>query len=317
MSANVKNGSEAKFYPTTHVTIERALMTAKAMNDNLGSSTLLSQKTSDRLNAIQPLFRQGTALVGQRKGERALLNSQKNKARTDTVLFTSHFLQVFNMGAKRGKYNAVDRVLFGMSADSDALPSLKGDSQIQNAAEYVISGEAKRIAAGKEAVSNPSAAEVEEKYNLFMQLEHLSANANFALIDEQQALRALAKEGRAVIKKVWREIEVHYCEGTREHMRKMAREWGVQYARKGGEKRVRGTITDADTGLPLPAVKVKFANGNNKVLTGMDGRFTLITNLMHSQNLLASRTGYDNTEIIIELKEGEENSCAFRMERAL
>jgi hypothetical protein len=315
MMESIQNGSETKVYPRTNIAVEKALLALKSRNDNFNSDTPLTAKTEQRLNAIAPAFRQQVALLGQLKSAYYGLTAQKDLARTNMLLHTSHFLQVFNMGIKRGKYDASERVLFGMAAESDALPSLKGDNQIANAAEFIISGEAKRIADGKPAVTNPTAAEVEIASTEFKNLKHLTGNAHIALIDAQIALRTLAKEARAVVKKAWREIEVHYNNGDRPHMRKLAREWGVHYERKGGEKQLRGIITDAATGLPLRVVKVKFTNGNNKALSNTEGIFTLTTSLMHEQILLCTLTGYQPAEISVVLKEGKENFCEVKMVR--
>lgn len=315
MIESIQNGSETKVYPRTNIALEKALLVLKARNDNYNAATPLTAKTEQRLNAIALAFGQQVAQLAQLKVTYYGLTAQKDLSRTNTLLHASHFLQVFNMGVKRGKYDASERVLFGMPAESDALPSLKGDSQIAGAADHIISGEAERIAQGKPAVVNPSAAEVEIAYTEFKNLTHLTANAHYALIDGQIALRTLAKEARAVIKKAWREIEVHYHNGDRPHMRKLAREWGVHYERKGGEKQLSGTITDAATGLPLRVVKVKLANGNNKTLTDADGNFTLTTNLMHEQVLLCTLTGYQPAEVTVELKEAVENFCEVKMVR--
>lgn len=315
MIESIQNGSETKVYPRTNIALEKALLALKAKNDNIGSATILTPQTEQRLNAIAPVFMQQVALVAELKGKYYGLTAQKDKARTNILLHVSHFLQVFNMGIKRDKYDASDRALFNIHINSDALPLLKGDNHIATAANFIVNGEAERIALGKPAVVNPSAAEVEIAYTEFINLKHLTGNAHIALIDAQIALRTLAKEARAVIKKAWREIEVHYHNGDRPHMRKLAREWGVHYQRKGGEKLLRGTITDAATGLPLRAVKVQFANGNNKALSNAEGSFTLTTNLMHEQMLLCMLTGYHPTETSVVLKEGKENFCEVKMVR--
>lgn len=315
MSNNAKKGAESKFYPNSSLSLEKYLLVTKMRNDNLGASTILSQKTIDRLNSIQPLYKQAREQVAARKVALSSINRQREKARTDTLLHVSHFLQVFNMGIKRGKYLFADRVLFGMDAYSETLPKLHSDSHIKAIAEKISGGEAKRIADGKPPMSNPSGAEVEAQYNLFRSLHQQWAAADFALADAQKALRDLHKEARAVVKRVWREVEIYYHDGDRERMRKWAREWGVHYARKGGQKIVSGTMTDAATGLPLGGVKMKFEKGNNKTYTDQHGRFTLKTNLLHSQKLTAILPGYDPAEIMVELKEGEENFCEGKMKK--
>jgi hypothetical protein len=278
----------------------------------VGAGTPLRAQTVARLNAIQGQYRLSKVEVARTKTAYMMLTSQKDEARNDTSMYSSHFLQVFNMGVRRGKYEAGDRAVFGMQTHSETLPSQKGDANIQFVAERIVEGEAWRIAKGKVAVVNPSASEVEAKLTLFISLSNQTSNAHDAYGDAQKALRNLHREARAVVKKVWREIENHYNEGSRERMRKMAREWGVVYARKGGEKRVSGTITDAQ-GKPVPGAKVKFENGNNKTLSDAQGKYKLITNLLHEQTLLISHPSYEKAEVIVELLEGEENHCHVRM----
>ena len=316
MSEIAETGSEAKFYPNTAHTIQDSLTIAKATHDRLGVDTVLSQKTIDSLNTMEPLFRQSVANLAKLTGEYLTLTLQKEKARTDTILHTSHFLQVFNLGVKRGKYAASERALFGLHVSSEVLPNFQNDDNIRAAAWNIVEGETKRIADGMPAVTNPSGAEVEAAYNTFQQLTQLTSNANVAFIDAQIAMRDLKKKGRNLVKHIWREVETHYNEGERPRMRKWARGWGVIYARKGGEKTVSGTITDAATGLPVPAVKVKFAKGKNKTISDMQGHFKLVTNLLHKQTLLTTRIHYSTAETIIDLKEGEENVCVVKMERS-
>ena len=316
MSNDALNGSENKFYPNSNSSIEIALMLAKDENDRIGAGTFLNPNTITRLNTILPQFKAAVLEVTKKKMAYVTLTVQKEKARQDTLMLTSHFMQVFNLGAKRGKYLAGDRVLFGLHLNSEALPNLKGDTNIETAAKKVADGEARRIAAGKEAMVNPSGAEVGAAYNSFLQLTHLTANADSEYADAQKNLRTIGKEARAVVKRVWREVETNFHEGDRPRMRKWARYWGVVYGRKGGEKTVSGTITDAATGLPVPAAKVKFKDGRNKTLSNMQGHFTLITNLMHSQTLIAQHIHYSPAEVKIDLKEGVENVCAVKMEKS-
>src|SRR5687768_17572208 len=112
MSTNQRKGAEAKFYPNTTITIEKYLMVAKDRNDHVGAATVLTPKTIARLNAIQPLYRQTRQNVFRYKGERSSIVAQKESARSSLALHVSHFLQVFNMGIKRGKYSFSERVLF-------------------------------------------------------------------------------------------------------------------------------------------------------------------------------------------------------------
>src|SRR5690242_3805421 len=104
MSANKRNGSEKKVLPTTDIQIESALLNTKMRCDTLGAATVLMPSTIARLNSIQPLFQNARQQIGSKKAHYSGLVRQKEEAHEALLLHTSHFLQVFNMGIKRGKY---------------------------------------------------------------------------------------------------------------------------------------------------------------------------------------------------------------------
>lgn len=301
--------AEAKFYPKSNYTRSLALEAAFMANTSFALQNVLTQRTKDRLLAIKPLHESKMHEMVVRKAESSRLMAQKETMRKKTAMFCSHFYQVLNLCIKRGEYNPAVRSLYNLPVNSDTLPPLKTEWNIANAAEQLLTGEQQRVAQGGVPMSRPSAAEVQAHFTVYQNLISTGSNAKDALDLAQEAVQQLNKEVNGVIKKVWDEVETFYNEQQRESMREHARRWGVVYARKGGLKKITGTVTDSVTGLPVTGVKLQLATGRNKTVTGADGRFTLSTSLMHGQVLTAKLKGYDTTEIKTELYEDKDTVC--------
>lgn len=297
----MKNSSEAKFYPNSNHTRLLALNHAKALNDILLVNNPLSQRTKDRLNAIQLLYSEAHKQLLWKKADYFKLMTGKEKLKTETAMYCAHFIMVFDLCVRRGEYSIAQRVYYGLPETGDALPDLKRQSDITTVAKNIISGEASRVAAGGVPMSRPSAAEVEDKYKQYQQLINDGSNAKEALIAAQQVIKGLKKEANGVIKKVWSEVQTFYDELPRESMREHGRHWGITYARKGNTVTVSGTVTDAATGLPLAGVTIQFLKGRNKVTTNSEGKFSISTTLMHEQIIVAQLTAYETTETKLSL----------------
>ena len=65
MIESIQNGSETKVCPRTNIAVEKALQVLKERNDNIGSATILTPQTEQRLNAIAPAFMQQVASVAR------------------------------------------------------------------------------------------------------------------------------------------------------------------------------------------------------------------------------------------------------------
>ena len=307
--------AEQKFYPNTDNGRSTALSLAKQANDNVGANSPLTQRTKDRLNAIQPLFETRISERTTKEGELALLLADKEKAKEKTAMFCSHFVQVMNLCIKRGEYEAAIRAFYLLPVDSEQVYALKTEPEIQMSGMHLLQGEADRVAHGGVPMSRPSAAEVKVHHDLYVQLINSGSNAKTALRLAQKAVNELNHEADKVIRKVWAEVETFYNELPRAGQREHARRWGVVYGRKGHLKKITGTVTDSATGLPLTGVTIKLANGRNKKTTGSNGAFTITTTLMHGQTLLATLNNYEPYKTTIVLQEGSGSVCEVKMVR--
>lgn len=305
--------TEKKFYPKSDFTRQKALNIAKEMYDLNPAGDVLFPKTIIRLNAMQPLFTQKLNERAARKAEAMVLLTEKENAKEKTAMYCSHFVQVLNMCIKRGEYTPAVRAFYHLPVDKEQVYALKTEDEILLAGMYLIDGEAARVAQGGAPMSRPSAAEVQLQYDAYKDLVKRGSNAKSALSLAQKALNDITPEADRVIRKVWREVEIFFIAGRkstesmRENTRSHARRWGVMYARKGHEKKIYGTVTDTATGLPLTGVKLKLANGRNKVSTGSDGKFILNTTLMHGQTIVAVLKDYETFEATVTLTEGEDS----------
>lgn len=306
--------AETRLYPRTTYTRKAALDTAKRMNDNMTGESPLMPKTIERLNAICALLDERTIELRTATAVWANQAAVKTKAKNKTIMLCSHFIQVFDLGAKRGVFEPSARAYFGLPENSARLPRMIQDMEILMVAEKLIKGDAKRIENGGAPVSCPTIAEVQAAYNEFKISFLNMSNCHSRLSIKQKAVNELTKEVRLVLRKVWDEVESFYNELPRESRRNHGRRWGIVYIQKGGEKFVEGTVTHAQTGLPLAGVSIKLLNGRNKVTTNVQGKFKINTTLMHTQPLLAKLPGHADVETMVELIEGKTCVCNLVMQ---
>jgi hypothetical protein len=305
--------AEAKFYPKSNQDRQKALMMAFTQNANPGLTNPLTQRTKDRLLAIYPEYNSKMLAMRAKKAQSVGLMAEKEKMREKVALYCSHFIQVFNMCVKRGEYLAAHRTAYQLDVENEKLPPLQLERQVARVAENIIKGEQIRIAQGGAPMSRPSADEIEDLFVIYKNLISTGSNAKDALDNAQEDVQRLNKETNGVIKKVWREAEVFYSEQKRESMREHARRWGVHYARKGYKKKVMGSVTDHETGMPLERVQLKLSVGRKKAITAIDGKFMLSTSLMEEQKLTATLVGYTSVETEITLHENRDTVCNLKM----
>lgn len=299
----------SRFFPPSTYTRLIALGTAKTRNDNLTTESPLMPKTIERLNAIYPLLHERVNELNVATAQWAEQASKKAAAKTQTVMYCSHFIQVFDMGVKRGIFNPSTRILLGLSEGNARLPRMIQDREIMTVADNLIKGETIRIEKGGAPVTCPSLHELQTVFGTYKTAYFNMSNCHSRLSIKQKAVNELTKEARGVIRKVWAEVETYYDHLPHESIRNHGRLWGIVYAQKGGEKFIEGTVTNAETGLPLPQVKLKLLNGRNRTATGADGKFKLNTTLMHTQTIKAECPGFLPVEITIELTEGKNTAC--------
>lgn len=195
--------------------------------------------------AWQPLMttvRQATQGQGKAVGNLA-------PARATAALFVSHYLQVFNLGVRRGRYQAADRALFGLPTASAELPDLGTEADLTTWLTNIASGEAALVAAGQPAMANPSAAEVAEAGAAFA--TQLAARGSSGTT-KVQALGQLAPQRDTVdevLADVYAELKHRHRKLTPPQNRALARTYGFRFTNHRGEQpegRYAGSVAAAE-----------------------------------------------------------------------
>ncbi len=291
--------------PQSNRTRQIALGKAKLKADNPGvNGNFLTTSTNNRLTAIESAYNDAALQV--QAAEAALGNNTlaKNAALAPVRMYTSHFLQVFNLGAERGDYPKGDRAYYGMNIENPVLPPLRTDSDVYQAAGQVIEGDALRIAAGGAPMANPTVAQVQARLTAFNPLMIAESNLKDALDAKQEALEALNAEADKVIKKVWDEVETFYNEEATESLRANAREWGVVYVGLGEETTLTFEVKAAAGGAPIGNATVRSLGTGHEVATNAEGIATEVTRVVGDTQYEIEALGYVTQTISISIEEG-------------
>ncbi len=287
----------ARQLPETIETRFEALALARNKRDSLPPGTNpLSAATSMRLDTMSTDYTAKMTAIATSKAPYNAGTPVKNTAGETLRLSTGHFIQVFNLGVARGKYPAAHRSYYNLPVDSSALPDLTKDSDLLLWGNYLVGGDALRVAAGGAAMANPEIMEVDIAKTSFSTLFTAQSTNKDALDVAQESLEAILDETDKVIKKVWDELETFYNEETDESRRENCREWGVVYVTTGNEKTMSGTITyNAAPGADL---YVHFKNGKKAVQANAAGEYSITTRLMGSQKVVVEKR--EDTTVVKE-----------------
>lgn len=222
--------------PSTDTALLNALTTAKNKAENTPAGQLaFKQETLAKLNELEPLFKKEIAERGAALSNQTQSTAEKMTAQDNLRMYISHFIQVFNFGVERGKYKATDRPFYQLDMSQTELPYLGNEPEVERWAQNIIKGETDRKGAGGEGMINPSAAEVEAAYLLFLEKNTGQSVLKDVYDKEQEDVERMRGEVQELIRDIWDEVEFEYRKESAPSMRRKAREYGVYYATRPGE----------------------------------------------------------------------------------
>jgi hypothetical protein len=292
--------------PQSDVKRKIALDAGKTKKDNTApADVVLTPDTITRLNTTQPLFSQkmqarGNALQAQTDAT-VLKDAAMEKAR----MHISHFFQTFNNGVARGVFPASHRAFYQLDVNSDSVPQMDTEAEVNLWGNHLIDGDAERITAGGAAMSMPAIAEVTTEVNFFQTLNADQSTAKDAYDNAQEAVSDMRPEVDSLILRIWDEVETAFNDEPIESKRRKAREWGVVYVST-QKATITGMVTDSVSGNPLQNVNVALVESEEIVQTDEEGRYTLKTNYTGEGNLEFSLEGYTTQTIPVTIEEGGE-----------
>lgn len=283
-----------------------ALDAAKRKSDSSNiTDSILSSNTINRLNNFYPIYKNAyenrMAALGAQTSATEVTVQDRNNART----FTSHFIQVFNLGIDREKYIAEHRSFYGVGLNVGALPGLSTEADILIWCNRLITGDAERLAAGGLPMDNPSIAEVDTAYRKLLLSIDNQSNKKDAYDKAQEALEALNPEADKLILRIWNEIDTAYDDHEPSSRRRKGREWGIIFTSTTSATAITGIVLHASDGLPIAQAKVQLLEADISTKTDAKGAFSINTDLIGKVTLLVQKIDFQHQTISIELEENK------------
>jgi len=124
-----------------------------------GEGNPLSAKTTARLTKVLPVYRRELTGRHGTLGQQTEATSEAKRQKDALRLYVTHFFHALNMAIQRAEpgFRAGDRTYYGLAASQETLPKLVREADLLRIAESIVSGEAKRIAAGGPRLTMPTA----------------------------------------------------------------------------------------------------------------------------------------------------------------
>jgi len=290
----------------------RALNHAKAKADVTPPTSLaFSNDTLLRLNAVLPQFtlelqERGTALSAQ-----ALATAKLNPIKDILNKYIRHFILVFNMGVDRGRYPAAHRAHYQLPIDYTRLPEMNSPEENLQWGNNIVSGDAARVAAGGDAMENPTAAEVATALAELQTAVAAQAPTKEAYDKEQEDVEKMRTDVDDLIADIWDEVLFTFRKDAAPSMRRKAREYGVVYRLSGAEQptpdeyAIKGTVTDQATAQPLADVEVTVVETSATVLTNLAGEYLIPTTPAGNYTIRFKKDGYTVLELPTTVTAGQ------------
>jgi hypothetical protein len=222
--------------PNTDKARLKALKTALSKGRELPPFKLaFSQKSNHQLQIFLHKYENAMSFYWQN----FILQTKKNQLYSSSMkkakMYISHFIQVVNMAIMRGEMLPETRKYFGLTAGQSRIPQLNTEKDIIKWGEKLIKGEAQRILDKGRPVTNPSIANVQVRYENFLETFHyqktLQKNTGRAL----EKLTELRKEADNIILQIWNEVEESFKELPDDLRREKAIEYGIVYVYRKNE----------------------------------------------------------------------------------
>ncbi len=229
------------------------------------------------------------------------MTTLSEKAKIKAKMFVSHYIQAFNNGVDRGLFQRGDRGFYGLEVSSNSVPELFSTEKIKFWAERVIRGDARRVAAGGVAMSNPSADEVAETYNDFVYYNNQLSLLKSEFKKAEQAVKKLRKPVDIAIKKVWDEVESFYSELPAAYSRSRSRTWGIYYQPETIVV-INANVINKETGKLISNAVIKVLQSRTKYTTNRAGTAIIKTKVKKKVTLQTIVPGFEPSEQVVNFK---------------
>lgn len=246
----------------------------------------LSANTITRLNTMFSDYNTALTNRGVAKSGQTTNTPAKDAQMEHTRTFVNHFIQVFNLGVRRGKYPAGHRSFYQLEVGSDAVPDLESEANVLTWANRIVTGDPLRVAAGGAAMTNPDVVEVQTSLTATMTLFNSQSTLADALDAAEESVETLNALADSLIKRIWDEVEAFFGEEAPASMRENARRWGVVYITTGPAAVLVGFVKDSG-GVVQVGREVTLLDSGATAITDSNGRYEIETHLTGQVTLTA------------------------------
>lgn len=229
----------------------------------------------------------------------------KSKALVKTYI--SHFIQVFNLGIKRGNYSLEERSFYGLSVSDGTVPMLNSETEIIQWGNNIINGDTERIAAGGAPMVNPSIEELRLVYYEMVQLIETRNRLENAYDMAQERLNSLNEVVDKLILRIWNEINTFYDTHKYASLRRKARKWGVVYVSAAKHPLISGNVLNLADDSVIAGAVVSFREINGQTITDSAGMFSFKTDYLGEATIVVEKAGFASNTYIINT---ENNSAS-------
>ncbi|MBO4369991.1 MAG: hypothetical protein J5808_01345 [Paludibacteraceae bacterium] len=233
--------------PNTDAARLRAMQTAKQQFDLAdGMNMPFNLHAYNGINNFIPKFERAVeeyrfALEGQ---------VAKNQKYQGTVrqarMYISHFIQVLNLACIRKEIQPEKKLLYKLLPDNNAVPDLSTENLLLEWGRNIIDGESARTQQGGLPIYNPPIGKVRVYYDQFKeayQNKTVAQKNTTRFLDGIQQMRDKADE---LILDLWNQIEQHFASLGVEEMQERAKDYGVVYYLRRGERKELERYTVAE-----------------------------------------------------------------------
>jgi hypothetical protein len=204
--------------------------------DPLKQVRAFTAETYDRLKELQPSFEkeytERSGALASQSGSTML----KNQAQRKLKKCVDHFFMVLNLAIDREVYNPAIRAMYGIDVNRKNIPIVYSHSDLSYWAENIISGETRRITNGGLPMTNPSLADVQVAFDDFesRHRELMKLKNNYDL--QQEDVEHMRRQVKETVRDAWDQVEFYFRKDKPSSLRRKARNWGVEYGTRKGEK---------------------------------------------------------------------------------
>lgn len=300
--------------PQTNASRDSALTTCKEKMDAIDPTPPpFSAAKATQLTADQPMYHSLIVAANTAKSNQTNQSAIMMPLLRTARFWVSHGFQALINACIRDEFPNSAKNFYGLPLEAKGGPDLGTEAGVIQGAITYNDGETERIAAGGDAITFPSLANINTHVDAFKASQQTQSILKGLYDDAQESLSAANTNIDLLILQLWNSIEAEYDTGDKPSMRRKAREWGVIYVPSKGEApsgddfSVLGMVKDSVTGLPLENVEVELFNAtiSKTYITEADGMFYMPPVPTDTYTVKATLIGYLPFNATFPIVEGE------------